>query len=209
MVERWAAEGVPLNVVCAGVDRYFERYYRKGPRRRPVRIDFCEADVMDVFDEWRRATGVTTFNGAGEPAAAQPAAQPSAKRGPSLREHLERVLIRFSSLRASGSLGPEFDPLIDRVSVELDEARGAASGLRGDARRALVERLNSLDNALLSLARQTIPEAMMASVRLEAVGELAAFRERMPPEAFDSAVENAASRLLRERRSLPVISFGG
>jgi hypothetical protein len=39
----------------AGIDRYFERYYRKGPRRRPVKIDFCEADVLDVFDEWRGA----------------------------------------------------------------------------------------------------------------------------------------------------------
>ena len=55
----WAAQGVPLKVACSGIDRYFERYYRKGPRRRPVKIDFCEADVLDVFDEWRRAVGVT------------------------------------------------------------------------------------------------------------------------------------------------------
>ena len=40
-----------------GIDRYFERYYAKGPRRRPVRVEFCEADVLDVFDEWRRAVG--------------------------------------------------------------------------------------------------------------------------------------------------------
>ena len=42
-----------------GIDRYFERYYAKGPRRRPVRVEFCEADVLDVFDEWRRALGIT------------------------------------------------------------------------------------------------------------------------------------------------------
>ena len=57
LVSGWAAQGVPLKVAFAGIDRYFERYYRKGPRRRPVRIDFCEADVLDVFDEWRRAIG--------------------------------------------------------------------------------------------------------------------------------------------------------
>ena len=55
LVNGWAAEGIPLKVACAGIDRYFERYYRKGPRRRPVKIDFCEADVLDVFDEWRKA----------------------------------------------------------------------------------------------------------------------------------------------------------
>src|SRR5436190_21932279 len=59
LVSDWAARGVPLKVAFLGVDRYFERYYAKGPRRRPVRIDFCEADVLDAFDEWRRATGLT------------------------------------------------------------------------------------------------------------------------------------------------------
>ena len=62
----WAARGVPLNVVNRGIDRYFERYYAKGPRRRPVRIEFCEADVLDVFDEWRRAVGVARAS-AGQP----------------------------------------------------------------------------------------------------------------------------------------------
>src|SRR4029079_19406429 len=57
-VSGWASQGVPLKVACRGIDRYFERYYAKGPRRRPVRIDFCQADVLDVFDEWRRAVGL-------------------------------------------------------------------------------------------------------------------------------------------------------
>jgi len=54
LVARWAAKGVPINVAYEGIDRYFERYYRKGPRRRPVKIDFCEPDVLDVFDEFSR-----------------------------------------------------------------------------------------------------------------------------------------------------------
>src|ERR687897_546053 len=58
-VSGWAKQGVPLKVACSGIDRYFERYYRKGPRRRPVRIEFCDADVLDAFDDWRRAVGVT------------------------------------------------------------------------------------------------------------------------------------------------------
>jgi hypothetical protein len=54
----WAERGVPLKVVYRGIDRCFERYYAKGARRRPVRVEFCEADVLEVFDEWRRAVGV-------------------------------------------------------------------------------------------------------------------------------------------------------
>src|SRR5918993_5637438 len=54
----WASRGIPIKVAYRGIDRYVERYYAKGPRRRPVRVEFCEADVLDVFDEWRRAVGV-------------------------------------------------------------------------------------------------------------------------------------------------------
>ena len=74
-VHGWAAQGVPLKVAQAGIDRYFERYYRKGPRRRPVRIEFCEADVLDAFDDWRRAVGVTAVvaDSAGGPDVEEPA----------------------------------------------------------------------------------------------------------------------------------------
>ena len=57
-IEGWAQQGIPLKVAEAGIDRYFERYYRKGARRRPVQIVFCEADVLDAFDDWRRAVGL-------------------------------------------------------------------------------------------------------------------------------------------------------
>ena len=61
-----------------GIDRYFERYYAKGPRRRPVRVEFCEADVLDVFDEWRRAVGVTAMP---RDASTSEAARPRASAG--------------------------------------------------------------------------------------------------------------------------------
>ena len=56
-VRGWAAMGVPLAVAFRGIDRYCERYYAKGPKRRPVRVEFCEADILELFDDWRRAVG--------------------------------------------------------------------------------------------------------------------------------------------------------
>src|SRR5262249_39856306 len=32
LVSGWARRGVPLKIAFRGIDRYFERYYRKGPR---------------------------------------------------------------------------------------------------------------------------------------------------------------------------------
>jgi hypothetical protein len=206
VVSRWAASGVPFKVARSGIDRYFERYYRKGPRRRPVRIEFCEADVLDVFDEWRRATGVAiaapdgSAGRSGEPATLR-------KRGPSLPEHLERVVIRLSSLRVTGALGDAADPLIDKVSAELDAARSRSGGVRGDERRAVIERLALLDDELITTVRAAAGEEAVSAWTAEAGEELAAYRATMPSDAFDRALTLATNRLIRERVGLPVISF--
>ena len=152
----WERQGIPLKVALRGIDRYFERYYRNGPKRRPVRVEFCDTDVLETFDEWRRAVGVaaravreTPESGYGPSRAPggvpesqlEPASRTS--QGPSLPAHLERVLIRLSSARATGKLGAETDALIDRVAAELDRARASAGGVRGEARKALTTRAAS------------------------------------------------------------------
>jgi hypothetical protein len=218
VVSRWAADGVPLKVAHAGIDRYFERYYRKGPRRRPVKIDFCEADVRDVFDEWRRATGITAvassngLEGDGTVADGVPPdgtrALGARRKGPSLPEHLERVMLRLSSLRATSVLGDDADRLVDRVALELETARRSGAALRGEARQALIKRLTQLDAELIALVRATADQAVVTAAFEEAAADLAAFRDRMSPDALAAAVDAAATRLLRQRLGLPVVVFG-
>lgn len=206
LVSAWAASGVPLKIAYAGIDRYFERYYRKGPRRRPVKIDFCEADVLDLFDEWRKALGVTQAAAEGHQSSVE-GDQSAVVSRQSLPAHLERVVLRLSSARARGSLGDAFDSLIDRVSAELDAARSKAGGLRGAARRELVERLSMLDAEMMRQARSGLDAADAASLARDAEDELAAFRSGMAPDAFARAREAATDRLVRERFGLPTIAF--
>jgi hypothetical protein len=223
IVSRWAEQGVPLKVAYAGIDRYFERYYRKGPRRRPVKIDFCDADVLDMFDEWRRAIGIVadaanrqspdaqspeppfTLDQSPQPPILNPQS-PSSPRS-SLPAHLERVLLRLSSSRARGTLGDLFDTLLDRVSAELDEARAKASGVRGEARHALIERLAAIDADILQMARAALDADATAALAREADADLAAFRTAMPADAYARARQAAIDRLVRERFGLPVIRF--
>jgi len=207
IVSRWAASGVPLKVAMSGIDRYFERYYRKGPRRRPVKIDFCEADVLDVFDEWRRATGITTSETPDSASGDGAEAIPQRRRGPSLPEHLERVLIRLSSLRATGQLGDAADPLVDAVSTELDAVRAKSGGLRGDERRVTVDRLAALDAELIALVRSSTAADVLDRIERDAETDLMAFRATMTPDAFAVARQRAATSLLRERIGLPIIAF--
>jgi len=192
LVSRWAEQGIPLKVAIEGIDRYFERYYRKGSRRRPVKIDFCEADVLDVFDEWRRAVGAV-----------------SNPQSPSrsLPAHLERVVRRLTSARVSGDLGAGFDTLIDRVSAELDGAKAKSGGLRGEARRSAIARLDMLDAELVAIARAGLDAPALARLSKDADDELAPFREGMAPEPFAQARAAALDRAIRARLSLPTIAF--
>jgi hypothetical protein len=205
LVSSWAEQGIPLKVAYAGIDRYFERYYRKGPRRRPVKIDFCDADVLDAFDEWRRAVGVT--HAAAHPAAGEAEEVDRTNRGPSLPSHLERVVMRLTAARASGRLGEAFDGVIDRVARELDAARAESRGLRGEARQELIARLAALDAELVAAVRASMDESAMAALAREAADELASFRQRMAADAFARALDGAVVRLVRERFNLPTIAF--
>ena len=196
----WAERGVPIKIAFHGIDRYFERYYAKGPRRRPVRVDFCEADVLDVFDEWRRAVGVASAS-AGDSADGSGPADASAGRRESLPAHLERVVARLTALRAGSD--PSMDEILDAMVSELDAARAGARGVRGPARTAILSRLAALDAELVAAVRSRLGESDRLELRREAEAELAPFRARMPQAAFAQSLEACMDRLLRERARIP------
>jgi hypothetical protein len=208
-VSGWAVHGVPLMVAFRGIDRYFERYYRKGPRRRPVRIEFCEADVLDAFDEWRRAVGVGAVAAAGTNAGAAEAGEvaSSSRRPPGLTSHLGRVIARLTARRAGGGGSPSLDEALEAAAREIDLLRAGATGARGEARRWILERLAGIDAELMAAARRDCPLETLEGLRREAAAQLAPFRERMPEDAWRQAQEAALTRLLREQADLPVVTL--
>jgi len=124
-----------------------------------------------------------------------------------LPAHLERVVLRLTSARATDALDAAFDDLIDRVAQELDAARAEARGVRGEARQALLDRLAALDRELLQTARRALDETTQAGLAREAEEELAGFRLAMAAEVFARAREAAIDRLVRERFGLPTIAL--
>ena len=144
LVRGWAGQGIPLRVATSGIDRTFERYYAKGPRRRPVHITFCEADVLEAFDAWRRATGVVTV------------ATPSSDLRPSssLPAHLDRLIARLTTRRASAGPNSPLDHALDAFVRELDALRPQAAHARGmRARRSSAAWLHSMPSFKPSRAR--------------------------------------------------------
>jgi hypothetical protein len=201
-VMSWSTRGIPIRVVFRGIGRYFERYYAKGPRRRPARIEFCEADVLDLFDEWKRAVGVGAASTT-EDDTDDGDSSVSRKRG-TLAAHLERVVARLTTLR--GGEERSLDMALDDLVRELDAARAGAKGLRGEAREMLLTRLRALDGDLLKKAR-TGYARILPSLEVEAERELAPFRGRMPEAAYTQAKQACIDRLLREHLKLPTVAF--
>jgi len=212
-VSGWALRGVPVAVARTGIDRYFERYYAKGPRRRPVRIEFCEADVLDAFDEWRRAVGVPVSDAATGDAAATADDGPEGdvgepvRRHASLSAHLETVIARLTALRGGPDLDAGLDGAIASVVRELDAGLAGARRMRGEARQRWLDRLREIDGDLQRAIRERCAPALWSELEAEADRELAPFRSRMAGEAYAAARTAAADRLLRQRRGVPTIAF--
>ncbi len=213
LVRAWADVGVPIKVVFQGIDRYVQRQMEKPARQRPARIAFCERDVMDAFDAWRRAVGAlagtipsvgTADTGEGDE---QDGLQPSPHRRPSLPMHLQRVQTRLTSLLAGQRLPHELAETVDRVVRRLDGFHEAARGARGEKRESLLAELKSVDLDLVRRAWQTQQTATTSALRDEAAADLASFRHRMHAETWEATVEAAAHQLLRDRLGLPTISL--
>ncbi len=192
----WSTRGIPLKLAMRGIDRYFERYYAKGPRRRPVRVEFCEPDVLDVFDEWRRSVGISS--------GAEVSSGAVASAG-SLPAHLERVIARLTTLRAGEDRS--LDAAVDAIVRELDASRAKAKTVRGDAREILLDRLSELDTSLIEAVRAQCGAETLEKLAAEADEELRPFRGRMPPEAYQQSHRACVNRLLRERARLPTIAY--
>jgi hypothetical protein len=198
-VRGWAERGVPLAVAKKVIDQYCERYYAKGPRRRPVRIEFCEADILDLFDAWRRAVGLS--NGGGEDDDHSPA------RRDTLPAHLDRVIARLTALRGGGGRSAGFDAAVADAVRQLDTMRAAGRQARGAERASIIERLAGLDARLLEISRAELPADETRALSAAAEAEIAPFAGRMSPEARETATTAAFDRLVRDAIGLPVVTF--
>jgi hypothetical protein len=210
LVEGWRTQGIPLKVVCQGIDRTVARREAGRGRRRPVRIEFCEADVHDAFDDWRRAVGpyiARQEETAGDDASQEMPSTDVLPRGPSLPQHLQRVLVRLTALQLSAGERPALTSAIAGAAGELDRMLSSARSARGDTRERLLGRLAELDREIADAARVALSADEAAGLEREADEILAPHRLRMPPDELAKAREGALRQLARSRFTLPRIAF--
>ena len=200
MVCGWATTGVPLKIALRGIDRCCERLEARGPRRRPVRVEFCEADVLDAFDDWRRAVGVAA-------SAEQEQASEPEPRKPALSAHIERAIARLAHARGTGRAESPLQVCIEELIRELEALAPSAARVRGEARAVAVATLARLDATLVEAAVRQLDDVRSRRFREEAAEELAPFGSRMPEDAKAKAAQAAFERLAREAAALPDLRY--
>ena len=223
MVAGWHAAGIPFAVVKQGVDRTVARDRAKATAgaRRPVRVEFCDADVQDAFATWRRAVGVG-MAGAGDDGdgAVPPSASDIAEaadrarpgRAPSLAGHVERAMQRLTqALLDLGRFAPA-EATAARTAMEaaldtLDRLQAVARGARGEARATILAALTAADATLGAALVAALPAAVAADLTTAARGELAPFAGRMTSADLAAAVAAALDRLARERFRAPDLAL--
>jgi hypothetical protein len=207
LVSGWATEGIPLRIVLHGVDRTIARLTAKGPRRRPVRIEFCEADVRDTYDQWRRAVGVRALDTQPVADAAAPAPPPS--RLPSLPRHLERVLVKLSAILATRDVPRGLHDALMATVREIDGCLDSSRTARGDARTAIIERLTALERAMTAAATAVLASDRRSDLREQVTRELSPYRGQMPAAALQDAEDALFGELVRRHFSLPQVRLDG
>jgi hypothetical protein len=202
LVRQWAEDGIPLTVVFRGIELKADRH-RMGASRRPLRIEFCDADVRETYDSWRRAIGVAPGEAGVE--AAAPGAEDDSPKRPSLSKHLIRAIDRLTRAAGRLDLSEALRDVLGGALTELTGLREAAASARGKAREDLAGRLAALDQRFLAAIRRAVPTDVMQAVTAAAELELAAYRGRLAGDAWQKAVDATADRLLRDRFGLPTI----
>jgi hypothetical protein len=212
MVQGWARDGVPLTIVERAIDVCSERRESRREAARPLRIEFCEAEVREQFQRWRRAIGpyVGAGNGVaeGDTASGEPDGAEPPTRATSLAGHLVRAGERLARAAARLEHSDDFRERLDAVVVALDRVRHESKGARGDRRAAFADALAKLDEDLMAAAHEeAVARGVLAELRAAAARDLATWRTRMPANAWDDAVAAASGRLLRDRFDLPDLTL--
>lgn len=190
----WHREGIPLQVVCRGIDRYFEKRFGSGSvsRQRAVSLQYCEDYIREVLDETRRMAV-----GGGSPAAGGESEDLSLGLGKLLRR-LDHALALI-----------EDDSSRPGLVFQLERASTAIQGLldRPLTVRETEGELTKLDRDLVDQLRQFAGSAVLEELRDACTAEMREVSGKMDPVIFQTTLERMIIRRLRDARQIPELTL--
>ena len=214
LVRGWADGGIPISVVERAIDRTYTRYYAIGTKRKPVRVEYCEQEVVVLFDEWKRAVGIGKISPVQLDESKikddTASAIQAVARKRSLSSHLEEVGGRLETwtFECGGSVADsDLSRCVEEPASVVSGIRVGADRLRGSSRTAVLEQLTELDARFIDCARSIADDKLLKRLQAEATESVKPFRSRMSQDVFDDTVRIATDRLLVGYFRLPLVSY--
>jgi hypothetical protein len=185
LVETWKNAGVPLEAALRGIDAAFEKWRTKKKRGQNVNsVAYCSQAVMA---EAQAMAGVAPARGSKESAA------------PFSVEHLERYL-RHNAAQISKLTG--FDEIASAVDRLAAEAPAHFRDLED-----LEQRLTSLEDKMIAIARSRQSEEELLRARRELDLQLRPYRGKMTAPQLAMLEKQYLERQLLESAGLPRLSL--
>lgn len=202
LIESWKDAGIPLEAVCSGIERTFEKHLRRPRRMTKINgLAYCSQAVMAAAEA---ASVAAAERGPRERSAAEAPFAP--ERVVSFIAHYAAALGKSAeSARAAGSAV---------LASDLDQHAEALSGLAAQGGEALTRDLEGLERVLTavedrisaSLARAT-PLDLTLKLREEVDRSLASCRRSMTASQLESVERQFLKRRLFEHYELPRLSL--
>ena len=195
LIEVWKDSGVPLEAVCKGIDRAFEKWHARKRRTQMVNsIAYCSQEVLAAAREMT------------EPDAAAPnkAAAPTFDPG-ELAQYFESnaELVRSTG----GGTDKEFEQACADAADSLGQLASAARDGTIDDLESVEQRLTVLEERLLAAAARRLSEEEMLRARRELDRHLAPYRGKMTADQLVLLEKQFLQRQAFETAGLPRLSL--
>ncbi|RMG54780.1 MAG: hypothetical protein D6723_04275 [Acidobacteria bacterium] len=213
LIESWKDMGIPLHVVLRGIDRVFDAYEASGRAAEGKLINsilYCQQEVLNCFQEYKRARVGAGADGADPSEGTGAEAAPSSFSRERLLEFLngrQRALDRYAaSLEGNESmaaLGEALERSIARLNEIIQDVASAETlDLEG-----MEQELSRLEEVIYEGLLQCVTAKELEAVRKEGQRQLRDFRKRMSKELYQQTLDHYIAKRLRENYRIPRLSL--
>ena len=195
LIEIWKDSGIPLEAVCKGIDRAFEKWHVRKRRTRAVNsVAYCSQEVLTAARELAEPDAEVS----------ERVAAPAFDAG----ELAEYFRSNAELVRRAGAAAPkEFEQACGQTAVALDElASAAGDGVIGDL-ETVEQRLTVLEERLLAAAVRRLSEDQMLTARQELDRYLTPYRGKMTADQLVLLEKQFLQRQAFETAGLPRLSL--
>jgi hypothetical protein len=203
LIETWREAGVPLEAVLRGIDRAFDKYDErtaraKGRMRKVNGLAWCAQAVMEAAEELvEAATGAAPVREVRE--------QESGFEGARVAAYLERNAEAVAASRANALSGAA--EILAGTAARLRELAKAMRDDVGPALDELDRTLTVLEERMVAVVKQAVPESEAIALRESAERELAPYRSRMTGAQLKQVSAQFEQKRLLEAYALPRLSL--